>query len=255
MKSNKQQAKAAAAFARRWQGRGYEKGDSQVFWTELLAEVFGIPNPSTFIRYEEQVKVDTTNFIDAHIPSTKVLIEQKSLGRNLREPIRQSGGIELTPFEQARRYVLGLPLSQHPRYIVTCNFAEFLVYDMEQPHAEPQQIFLKDLGKEYYRLRFLVESGAAHLQREMQVSMQAKSWAKSTTNCSGSTTTPARRPSAGSTFFASGSYSAFTPRTRASLATTSFTTTSPTAILRTCARPSWSCSTCSIRPKPSEPPI
>ena len=58
MKSDKQQAIAAAAFAERWKGRGYEKGDSQVFWTELLTEVFGIENPSTFIRYEEQVKVD-----------------------------------------------------------------------------------------------------------------------------------------------------------------------------------------------------
>lgn len=76
MKTEKQQAAAAAAFAERWKGRGYEKGDSQVFWTELLTEVFGVENPSTIIRYEEQVKVDNTNFIDGHIPSTKVLIEQ-----------------------------------------------------------------------------------------------------------------------------------------------------------------------------------
>ena len=76
MKTEKQMAAAAADFAKRWEGRGYEKGDSQVFWTELLTEVYGVENPSTFIRYEEQVKVDKTNFIDGHIPSTKVLIEQ-----------------------------------------------------------------------------------------------------------------------------------------------------------------------------------
>jgi len=75
MKSEKQISQAASDFAKRWKGRGYEKGDSQIFWTELLTEVFGIENPSTFIRYEEQVKVDNTNFIDGHIPSTKVLIE------------------------------------------------------------------------------------------------------------------------------------------------------------------------------------
>ena len=173
MKTEKQMALAAAEFAVRWQGRGYEKGDSQVFWTELLTEVFGIENPSSFIRYEEQVKVDKTNFIDGHIPSTKVLIEQKSLGKDLRKGISQSDGSLLNPFQQAKRYAAELPYSQRPRWIVTCNFEEFLVYDMERPHSEPEQIFLKDLGREYYRLSFLVDARSEHLSKEMQVSMQA----------------------------------------------------------------------------------
>jgi hypothetical protein len=173
MKSDKQQAIAAAAFAERWKGRGYEKGDSQVFWTELLTEVFGIENPSTFIRYEEQVKVDKTNFIDGHIPSTRVLIEQKSIDKDLRKGIVQSDGSLLNPFQQAKRYVANMPLSEHPKWIVTCNFAEFLVYDMEQPNGEPEQILLKNLGKEYYRLQFLVDAKNDHLRKEMEVSMQA----------------------------------------------------------------------------------
>ena len=109
MKTEKQQAAAAAAFAQRWKGRGYEKGDSQVFWTELLTEVFGVENPSTIIRYEEQVKVDNTNFIDGHIPSTKVLIEQKSIDKDLRKGIKQSDGSLLNPFQQAKRYAAELP--------------------------------------------------------------------------------------------------------------------------------------------------
>ena len=173
MKSDKQQAMAAADFATRWQGRGYEKGDSQVFWTELLTEVFGIDNPSSFIRYEEQVKVDSTNFIDGHIPSTRVLIEQKSIDKNLRKGIVQSDGSVLNPFQQAKRYVANMPVSEHPKWIVTCNFAEFLVYDMEQPNGEPEQILLKNLGKEYYRLQFLVDAKNEHLSKEMQVSMDA----------------------------------------------------------------------------------
>ena len=80
--TEKQMTIAATAFAARWKDRGYEKGDSQLFWTELLTEVFGIENPSTFIRYEEQVKIDKTNFIDGHIPSTRVLIEQKSINKD-----------------------------------------------------------------------------------------------------------------------------------------------------------------------------
>ena len=173
MKTEKQIAAAAADFAQRWQGRGYEKGDSQVFWTELLSEVYGVENPSTFIRYEEQVKVDKTNFIDGHIPSTKVLIEQKSIDKDLRAPITQSDGSHLNPFQQAKRYAAELPYSERPRWIVTCNFSEFLVYDMEQPNGEPEQILLKDLGKEYYRLMFLVDAKNEHLSKEMEVSMQA----------------------------------------------------------------------------------
>ena len=173
MHSEKQQAAAAAEFAKRWQGRGYEKGDSQVFWTELLTEVYGIENPSTFIRFEEQVKIDNTNFIDVHIPSTKVIIEQKSIGKDLRKGVTQSDGSLLNPFQQAKRYSAELPYSDRPRWIVTSNFEQFLVYDMEQPNGEPAEILLKDLGKEYYRLQFLVDAKSEHLSKEMQVSIQA----------------------------------------------------------------------------------
>ena len=173
MKTEKQMVVAAKAFAGRWKDRGYEKGDSQVFWTELLTEVFGVENPSTFIRFEEQVKVDKTNFIDGHILSTKVLIEQKSLGKDLRKGNVQSDGSVLNPFQQAKRYAAELPYSERPRWIVTCNFAEFLIYDMERPNGEPEQLLLKDLDKEYYRLQFLVDAKSEHLSKEMQVSMQA----------------------------------------------------------------------------------
>ena len=173
MKSDKQQAAAAEAFAQRWKGRGYEKGDSQIFWADLLTTVYGVENIADFIRYEEQVKVDQTNFIDGHIPSTHVLIEQKSLGKDLRKGIVQSDGSLLNPFQQAKRYVANMPLSEHPKWIVTCNFAEFLVYDMEQPNGEPEQILLENLGKEYYRLQFLVDEKSEHLSKEMQVSIDA----------------------------------------------------------------------------------
>ena len=166
-------AQAAADFAERWQGRGYEKGESQLYWADLLTNVFGVDDLPSFIRYEEQVKVDKTNFIDGHIPSTKVLIEQKSLGKDLRKGIVQSDGSVLNPFQQAKRYAAELKYSERPRWIVTCNFAEFLVYDMEQPNGEPEQILLKDLGKEYYRLLFLVDNKSEHISKEMQVSMQA----------------------------------------------------------------------------------
>ena len=174
MKTDKQIAAAAAEFAERWKGRGYERGESQPFWIDLLTNVFGIETPTDgFIRFEEHHKVDESNFVDGRIPSTRVLIEQKSLGIDLRAPKRQSDGSLLNPFQQARRYVVSLPVSNHPRWIVTCNFSEFLIYDMEQPNGEPEKILLENLGKEYYRLKFLVDSKSEHLSKEMEVSMQA----------------------------------------------------------------------------------
>ena len=174
MKTEKQMALAAAEFAERWKGRGYERGESQPFWIDLLTNVFGIETPSDgFITFEDHRMVDASNFIDGRIRSTKVLIEQKSLGKDLRAGIRQSDNRLLTPFQQARRYVVSLPVSEHPRWIVTCNFAEFLVYDMEQPNGEPEQILLENLGKEYYRLLFLVDAKNEHVSKEEQVSKDA----------------------------------------------------------------------------------
>ena len=173
--TDKQMSAAAAAFAERWQGEGYEKGQSQMFWSDLLTKVYGIEDLTSFVRFEEQVKSDTltTNFIDVRIPSTKVFIEQKSINKDLRAPIKQSDGNFLTPFQQVKRYANDVGYSQRPRWIVTCNFKEFLVYDMEQPNSEPESILLKDLGTDYYRLRFLVDEKSEHISKEMEVSMQA----------------------------------------------------------------------------------
>ena len=163
----------AKAFAEYWKDKGYEKGESQPFWLSLLRDVLGVAEPEKFIQFEEQVMIDHTSFIDGHIPATHVLIEQKSLDKDLRKPIKQSDGSLLNPFQQAQRYSAGLPYSQRPRWIVTCNFNEFLVYDMENPKGEPEQILLKDLEKEYYRLKFITDTGDENIHKEMEVSIQA----------------------------------------------------------------------------------
>ena len=164
---------AAKKFADTWKGKGYEKGESQKFWLALLRNVYGIEEPENFIVFEDQVHLDHTSFIDGIIPSTHVLIEQKGLGKDLRKPIKQSDGTLLKPIQQAKRYAAELPYSQRPRWIVTCNFSTFLVYDMENPANEPEEILLENLPTEYYRLAFLVDTGNEHLKREMEISIQA----------------------------------------------------------------------------------
>lgn len=168
-----EQRKAAKEFAEYWKGKGYEKGDSQRFWLQLLSEVLGVEHPAQFISFEDKVMLDHTSFIDGFIPSTHVLIEQKSLDKELNKPIKQSDGSLLTPFQQAKRYAAELPYSKRPRWIVVSNFAEFHIYDMEKPFGEAEVILLKDLPTEYYRLNFLVDAGNDHIQKELQISIEA----------------------------------------------------------------------------------
>lgn len=169
-----EQRAAAKQFAEYWQGKGYEKGESQPFWLSLLRDVYGIEHPEGFIQFENQVPhIDRSSFIDANIPSTHVLIEQKSLGKDLRKGIIQSDGSKLKPIQQAKRYSADLPYSMRPRWIITCNFSEFNVYDMERPNEEPEVIYLKDLEEDYYRLQFLVDTENSDIKKEEKVSLKA----------------------------------------------------------------------------------
>ncbi len=168
-----EQRAAAKQFVKDWSGKGYEKGESQPFWLALLRNVYGVEQPEKFITFEEQVHLDHTSFIDGFIPMTHVLIEQKGLGKDLNKPIKQSDGTSLTPFQQAKRYSAELPYSERSRWIVTCNFKEFYIYDMERPTGEPEIVLLENLGTEYYRLQFLVDTGDENIKKEMEISLQA----------------------------------------------------------------------------------
>lgn len=168
-----EQQKAAKKFSEDWKDKGYEKGESQKFWLDLLCNVFGVKDFSAFITFEDQVKLDHTSFIDGYISQTKVLIEQKSIDKDLRAPIKQSDGTFLNPFQQAKRYITELPVSKHPRWVVTSNFKSFLVYDMENPNGEPEEILLENLEKEFYRLSFIADEGSVHLKKELEISKKA----------------------------------------------------------------------------------
>lgn len=168
-----EQRTAAKKFSAFWAGKGYEKGESQPFWLSLLRDVYGVDHPEQYITFEDQVHLDHTSFIDGMIPATRVLIEQKGLEKDLKKPIKQSDGSLLTPFQQAKRYITELPVSQHPRWVITCNFSTFFIYDMEHPGGEPEILYLQDLEKEYHRLDFLVDAKNEHIQKEVAVSKKA----------------------------------------------------------------------------------
>ncbi len=177
MATNTTQKQAAKQFVKDWSGKGYEKGETQRFWIALLQNVYGIQDATKFMEFEIPVKTilkeKGSDFIDGYIPSTKVLIEQKGSHVDLNAKYRQSDGSELTPYQQARRYAAGLPVSMAPRWIVACNFNTFEVHDMERPNDPPEVIQLADLEQEYHRLSFLVDDTKVHLKKELEVSIQA----------------------------------------------------------------------------------
>jgi hypothetical protein len=175
MMNQSEQRKAAKDFIKRWADRGNEKQDSQSFWLDLLQSVYGIDNPAEYITFEDSVSnmMDSTSFIDGYIEKTNVLIEQKGRHRDLNKGIRQSDGTYLTPFQQALRYSATLPYSRRPRWIVTSNFKEFYIYDMEKPNSDPSIVKLKDLEKEYYRLEILIDKTNTQIEKETKVSIKA----------------------------------------------------------------------------------
>ena len=161
-------------FVETWKGKGDEKQDTQRFWMDLFQKVLGIEYPAKHLMFEKKVRLeDSTRYIDAYIPETKVLIEQKGMKINLSKEELQSGGASLTPYNQARRYDNNLPLSEKARWIICCNFQRFEIHDMTNPLAEPEVVLLEDLEKEYYRLQFLVDSENEHIRKEMEVSLRA----------------------------------------------------------------------------------
>lgn len=168
-----EQRQQAQSFANQWKNKGNEKQHTQTFWNGLLQNVFKQDVTSGFIVYEKPVQLNHQSYIDAYIPSTKILIEQKSLGVDLRVPQLQSDKTLLDAFGQAKRYVGDMKASEKPRWIITCDFKSFLIYDLETPHCEPEEILLENLSKEYHRLEFLVNPDKDLPKKEMELSITA----------------------------------------------------------------------------------
>lgn len=172
--TEKEQKKAAKEFAERWESRGNEKQETQLFWIDLLQNVIGIDNPTQYIEFEKPVVVEkNTKYIDGYISATRVLIEQKSNDIILSHSAVQSDGTKLTPYGQAFRYNNYLSYEERVKWIVVSNFKEILIYNMNKPNGEPEKILLKDLAKDYYRLQFLVDTENENLKKEMEISLKA----------------------------------------------------------------------------------
>ncbi len=174
--TDSEQREAARQFYYTWKNRGDEKSDSQSFWLNLLTDVLGMEDAVGRVVFEKRVIVDgQTKFIDVFIPESRVLIEQKSLKKELSKQVTQSGGTELTPYQQAKRYADNLPFDEKPRWIVVSNFEEIRIHDMNarEPEKDYVSIMLSDIQSEYHRLKFLIKEEKEIVSKEIEMSVKA----------------------------------------------------------------------------------
>ena len=132
----------AAVFAKNWKNAKYEKAETQSFYNEFF-EVFDVKR-SSVARYEEHVtKLDNkSGFIDLFMPG-KLIVEQKSSGRDLNDAYVQAG-----------EYFDALPESDRPRYILVSDFQTFELHDLDE--REIKTFSLQDLPQNLDEFGFIV---------------------------------------------------------------------------------------------------
>ena len=167
-----EQKRAVREFVKRWQAMPcVEEEHSRSFWIELFEGVLGIPNATHVLEFERKVK---GRKIDVFYEDMGVLVEMKGRGISLDEATVRSkkAGAE-TPFQQAKWYADNLPFSIRPRWIITCNFDEFRIYDQEHPDDGYAALALSELPEKTYLLSFFTDRSNSRLVREKELSVQA----------------------------------------------------------------------------------
>ncbi|MBE6465894.1 DNA methyltransferase [Denitrobacterium detoxificans] len=171
--------KAATQFVERWlAAEGNEQREANSFWIELCQEVLGISNATHVLDFERKVK---GRRIDVFYEDRSILIENKSRGVSLDEPEqrgkdRRGNPRMVTPFEQAKWYADNItPRSVMPQWILTCNFDEIRIYDLDDENAETnyEAIALEDLPNQLHRFEFFTKLENSRLEREKELSVAA----------------------------------------------------------------------------------
>ena len=174
-----EQVKAAKKFVKQWSKDCKEDGNTAPFWLSLLRELFGVEAPEGYIQFEDTVKHEEKGnslYVDAWIPSMRVMIEQKASDVALDKPYKRHGKVFQSAYEQAYEYDQTLPVSQRSKYIIACNFHEIWIYNMDEPEAlrKPMKLTLAELPDHFHQLDFLIDKDAKPSNiEEVKVSVKA----------------------------------------------------------------------------------
>jgi len=105
-----------------------------------------------------------------------VLIENKSRGCSLDDKYVRSKKVgEETPYEQAKWYADNLPYSIRPRWIITCNFDEIRIHDLDKqnPGSEYTSVTLDELPDALYLFGFFTDKENSRIEKEKRLSVKA----------------------------------------------------------------------------------
>ncbi len=168
-----EQKKAAKRFVAHWKEMPcVEEEHSRSFWIELVGDVLGIANPTHALEFERKVK---GRKIDVFYEDMGILIEMKGRGISLDKASERSKKAgEETPYQQAKWYADNLPYSIRPRWIITCNFDEFRIYDQDKAKQEEYVSFtLDELPAQLHLLSIFTNKSNSRIEREKELSVKA----------------------------------------------------------------------------------
>jgi N-6 DNA Methylase len=153
----------AAKFAEEWKDAHYERGETQTFYNEFF-ELFGVTR-RRLASFEYGVKLpeNKRGFLDLFWKG-KLLIEQKSKGRDLK-PARK----------QALEYFPGLKEDDLPRYILLSDFRTFELYDLDIDPNRPLKFRLDQLPDHVQSFGFIVGQERRIFRDQDPANIQASS--------------------------------------------------------------------------------
>lgn len=139
-----------------------EKQHAQQFWRDFYT-CFGLSKSSASMFEARVLKVGgARGYIDSFIPGV-LLVEQKSLGRNLDDA-----------YVQAQAYFHAIANEfEKPQYIITCDFQNFQLYDLQNNAKEPLTCKLDELHKRADWFMFLVDKRVHAVSEELPVNRKA----------------------------------------------------------------------------------
>ena len=158
--SFEEQQKRSNAFVLKHQADNSERGQSQLFW-DAFFNIFGI-DAHTSCEFEKKIKIPGKSGywrIDCFLEG-KMIIEHKSRGTDLVKALDT----------QAEKYYYHLK-SPRPRYLVICNFQNFVLRDKEQD--KEYKFPLKNLTRNLHRFAFLMSNDELEPSLEIPLSIKA----------------------------------------------------------------------------------
>lgn len=149
-------------FSKEHENDADEKQHAQQFWRDFYM-CFGLSKSSASMFEARVLKVGgVRGYIDSFIPGV-LLVEQKSLGRNLNDA-----------YIQAQAYFHAITNEfEKPKYIITCDFQTFHLYNLQNNAKEPLVCKLSELSQCADWFMFLVEKEVHAVTEELPVNRKA----------------------------------------------------------------------------------